>query len=173
MLTQIITHTPLYVWAILAFLMYRGVIALRDREMAFGKMFIIPVIMLALSLQDISHKFGIDGMPLAAWAVAAVATGLLVARLGRSRVAPGATPGQVLVRGSRAPLVLMMAIFMTKYITAVAMAIQPQLIHVVPFATVACALSGCFNGYFMGRLGRDVIALRGSGGVVDGCGVQA
>jgi len=173
MLTQIITHTPLYVWAILAFLVYRGVIALREREMAFGKMFIIPVIMLLLSLQDMSHKFGIDGLPLAAWALGAVVTGLLVARLGRPRVAASATPGHVVVRGSRAPLVVMMAIFMTKYTTAVAMAMQPQLAHLLPFAAGVCVLFGCFNGYFMGRLGRDVVALRGSGGIVGGSGVQA
>jgi len=120
-----------------------------------------------------SHKFGIDGLPLAAWALGAVVTGLLVARLGRPRVAASATPGHVVVRGSRAPLVVMMAIFMTKYTTAVAMAMQPQLAHLLPFAAGVCVLFGCFNGYFMGRLGRDVVALRGSGGIVGGSGVQA
>ena len=29
MLIQILTHTPLYVWAILAFLIYRGLVAMR------------------------------------------------------------------------------------------------------------------------------------------------
>lgn len=155
MLIQIISHTPLYVWAILAFLIYRGVLAASTREVAFKKLFIIPAVMLALSLQDIGAKFGLQGMPLAAWAAGALCTGLLVWRLGKSGIAAGSTADTVRVRGSWAPLVLMMAIFMTKYATAVSMAIQPALAGHAVFMVAVCALFGCFNGYFMGRLARD------------------
>lgn len=160
MLTQIISHTPVYVWAILAFLIYRGVIATRTREMAFKKMFIIPLVMLVLSLQDISKKFGADGVPLAMWALGAVATAALVWKFGKARVTAGSTPGTVQVRGSFAPLVLMMSIFATKYITAVAMAVQPRLAHDMLFSVAVCVLFGCFNGYFAGRLAKDVTGLQ-------------
>ena len=56
---------------------------------------------------------------------------------------------------------MMMAIFMTKYATAVIMAIQPQLAGNMAFMLAVCALFGGFNGYFLGRLARDATALRG------------
>ena len=158
MLIQIVSHTPLYVWAILAFLVYRGVLAMREREMAFKKLFIIPLVMLALSLQDIAHKFGATTTPLAAWAIGAAAVAALVTTTSRARIAAGSRAGSVRVAGSAAPLVLMMAIFLTKYATAVAVAIQPALAQQASFALAVCLLFGAFNGYFIGRLARDAVA---------------
>ena len=160
MLMQILTHTPVYVWAILAFLVFRGVAAMREREMEMKKLFIIPIVMLVLSLQDIAHKFGLDGLPLAAWLVGAGAAAGTVYWLGKVRVSAGSSANTVIVRGSYAPLASMMAIFTTKYVTAVAMAVQPQLAHNASFAIAICLLFGCFNGYFGGRLARDLMSLR-------------
>jgi hypothetical protein len=67
MLQQILSHTPAYVWAILAFLVYRGVIASLDREVALKKLFIIPAVMLALSLHDLAGKFGFTSLSVPAW----------------------------------------------------------------------------------------------------------
>ena len=53
MLAQIILNTPVWVWALLMFLIYRGILASADREISLKKTFIIPVVMLALSVQGI------------------------------------------------------------------------------------------------------------------------
>ncbi|MET0857842.1 MAG: DUF6622 family protein [Telluria sp.] len=152
MVIQIVTHTPVYVWAILALLIYRGVVAMRDREMTIRKLFIIPVIMLALSLQDVVAKFGADFMPLFAWAGGAALMALLVWKLSSAGISASASPGRVLVHGSSAPLAMMMAIFFTKYATAVTLVVKPQVSHHVVFSTLVCALFGVFSGYFLGRL---------------------
>jgi hypothetical protein len=161
MLNQILSHTPLYVWAILAFLIFRGVIALRTREVAMNKLFIIPVVMLALSLFDIAAKFGLGGIGFVTWVVTAAITLALLVRFGAARVAPATTPGHVVVRGSAWPLVLMMAIFVTKYVTSVAVAMQPHLRHDAAFSVTVCAMFGLFSGYFLGRLVRDLKAYQG------------
>lgn len=159
MLQQILIHTPTYVWAILAVLVYRGVIASADREMAFSRMFIIPAIMLLLTLQDLSAKFGLGGLTVAAWTAGALA-GAALAWLARgARVAPGATPGRVLVRGSWIPLALMMAIFLIKYATAVLLAMNSQARHDSLLVALVCALFGLLNGIFFGRLARDTQVL--------------
>lgn len=155
-LTQLVTHTPLYVWAILAFLVYRGMAALRDRDVEPGKLCIIPLVMLALSLQDIAAKFSLAGLAPLAWAIAAGATMLLAWRFGGTRVAAGSSPGSVRVRGSWVPLAMMMAVFFTKYAASVALAIRPQAAQDALFTVVVCALFGLFNGYFLGRLARDL-----------------
>lgn len=158
MLTAILSHTPLYVWAILALLVYRGVIALRTREVAVNKLFIIPAVMLALSLFDVWAKFGLGGPAVVSWLLAGTATLALLWTLGAERVAPSATAGHVTVRGSAWPLVLMVAIFLTKYLTSVAVAMQPAWRHDLAFTVAVCALFGVFNGYFLGRLARDLKA---------------
>ncbi|MCS0589551.1 DUF6622 family protein [Massilia norwichensis] len=163
MLQQIVMHTPAYVWAILAVLVWRGTAALRQREMKLRSLFIVPAVMLALSLQDVLVKFGANAIALAAWAAAAAGTALLVWKFGRSRTAPGATPGSVIVRGSRVPLAMMMAVFFTKYAAAVLLAVLPHARHDALVAAGVCALFGVFNGCFLGRLARDVAALRGIG----------
>lgn len=167
MLNQIVTHTPVYVWAILAFLIFRGVIALRTREVAMSKLFIIPIVMLALSLFDIAAKFGLGGIGFATWIATAVATLALLYHFSAARVAPTGTPGHVIVRGSIWPLALMMAIFVTKYVASVVLAVQPQLHQSVTFTVVVCALFGLFSGYFVGRLARDVKAYQGFAAPLD------
>ncbi len=160
MLIQILTHTPLYVWAILAFLVNRGVNAMRDREMDVRRLVMIPAVMLILSLQDIGTKFGLGGWALAAWATTAAAAALLAGLSGSTRIAAGAAPGTVRVRGSRLPLVMMLAVFFTKYVASVALAVAPQLRHDTLFAIAVCALFGVYNGWFVGRLAGDLAAWR-------------
>ncbi|WP_332848504.1 DUF6622 family protein [Massilia sp. S19_KUP03_FR1] len=161
MLNQIFTHTPLYVWVILAFLIFRGVIAMRTRELAMNKLFIIPLVMLALSLFDIAAKFGLGGIGFATWTVTMAATLALLVRFGAARIAPTAKPGHVVVLGSKFPLALMMAIFVTKYVTSIAVVVQPHLRENAIFTVAVCALFGLFSGYFLGRLARDLKAYQG------------
>ena len=162
MLIQSLTHTPIYVWAILAFLLWRGVVELRDREIAARRIVVLPLVMLVLSLQDIWSKFGFDAHFLGAWLLGGAVTGLLAWKFSRSRVAAGTAPGRVLVRGSVVPLVVMLAIFATKYVTSVALAVQPSLAG--QLAPVICAVYGLFNGWFLGRLLRDIAAVNRSAG---------
>lgn len=158
---QILTHTPLYVWAILAFLVWRGLAEMRTRALAPQRLFILPLVMLALSWQDIVARLGANGAVVAAWSAGCVLAGVAAWRFGRTRIAASSQPGRVQVRGSRAPLALMMAVFAVKYATGVALAIQPQLGRQAAVALAIGALYGVFNGVFLGRLARDAAALRG------------
>lgn len=158
MLIQILIHTPVYVWAILALLIWRGVAAMADREMPVRNLFIIPVIMLAISAQDIVAKFGGDFLPLGAWAAGAVAVIVLVLKFSGAGISAGAERGSVRVHGSKMPLAIMIGIFLTKYVTAVTLVIQPHASDSVVFQALVCALSGAFNGYFLGCLARNVLS---------------
>jgi hypothetical protein len=154
MLIQILTHTPLYVWAILAFLLWRGVAEMRDRELTLRRMLILPLVMLGLSLNDMALKFDMGMVLVAAWVTGCAAAMLLAWRFGRTRIAAGTAPDSVLVRGSVMPLILMLAIFLTKYITSIVLVIQPQLAHQMAVAGAICLVFGVFNGMLLGRLAR-------------------
>jgi hypothetical protein len=155
MLQQILTRTPLYVWAILAGLIYRGYLASKDREVVFWKLFIIPAIMPLLTVPDLTLKFGHAGQSVAIWAGAAALVTLLTWQFSRARVSPAAQAGNVLVRGTWLPLVAMLGIFFTKYAVNVMLAINPQARGDVLFAAACCALFGVFNGVFFGWAARD------------------
>ena len=149
MIQQIISHTPTYVWALLAFLVYRGVAAAKDREVALGKLFIIPVVMLVISLAGINGH-GLLGA--AAWLAGMLASVVIVWATGKGGIVVNRAAGTVLQRGSWAPLVLMVAIFVTKYTVAVMSAMHPELQHQMPFVVAVSGLFGVFNGVFIGRV---------------------
>jgi hypothetical protein len=161
MLQQIIVHTPLWVWAILAFLLYRGLLASVDREVALRRVFLIPLIMLVLSLQGMVSAFGADSMALPVWlACTLAATALAWQGVDAGSVRPQPQRAAVLLRGSWMPLALMMGVFCTKYAVGVAMAMQPALKLQATFAVGICALYGVFNGIFIGRALRTVAIYR-------------
>jgi len=161
MFVQIISHTPLWVWALLAYLIYRGVLASADREVALNKLFVIPIVMLMLSLQGIVTIFGITLLTLACWvACAGLATALSWSLFRPDQITPHPARGTLFLRGSWLPMCLMLGIFVTKYVVNVMLAVQPALAQQVVFAAVVCALYGMFNGIFIGKLARTVVLYR-------------
>ena len=158
MIHQIISHTPTYVWALLAFLVYRGVLASQDREVPIGKLAIIPLVMLGLTLSSLSANGALGAGVWAVWLCGMLAGAALVVQRSRHAVVVNRSVGTVVQRGSWTPLALMMAIFATKYAVAVATGMQPALAHSLPFAAVVTLLYGVFNGVFLGRLARQAHA---------------
>ncbi len=159
MLQQIISHTPTYVWALLAFLIYRGVLACTDREVSLRNLFIIPAVMLYLSLQDLAAKFGLDGMTAGLWLLGAAAGATLAWILvDGARIRVHREAGTLVQPGSVVPLALMLSIFLTKYTVAVLFVIQPALRHNTLCMALVCLLFGLFNGVFLGRLARYLAA---------------
>ena len=153
MLQQIIFNTPIWVWAILAFLIYRGMLSSVDREMPLKRVLIIPVIMLALSAQGIVSTFGISTATALSWLpFTAVGAALAWALFRRDSVKALPHKRAVFQSGSWTPMILMMGIFLTKYVVGITLAMQPNHAHELLFAAGVCALYGLFNGVFIGRM---------------------
>lgn len=158
MIQQIISHTPSYVWALLAFLVYRGWLASKDRETSLLKVALIPLVMLGLAISSIRSNGPLGEALWALWAIGAAASGALMWKLSTAAIRVDRAANTILQRGSWMPLGLMMAIFATKYSVAVLSAIQPELVHSLPFAAAVTLLYGVFNGLFLGRLARYAAA---------------
>jgi len=160
MLLHILANTPVYVWAILAFLVYRGMIAARERAITVKRMPVIPLLMLALALQSIGTQFGLASVGIPAWVAGAALVVLQRWAFGGAGIKPGAAPGSLRIRGSWTPLAVMMAIFLVKYALAVALAIRPGMADNAVFAATVCGLLGLGNGWFLGQLACDLAAAR-------------
>ncbi|TWI70234.1 hypothetical protein IP91_01318 [Pseudoduganella lurida] len=156
---HILSRTPTFVWIILGVLVWRGIAASRDRIVPVRQLFILPLALLALSVSDLSSRFGLHGLPPVAWLAGAAATALLAANVPSTLRIERAT-GLAFVPGSWLPLALMMTIFATKYALAILSATHPELLARTGFAIAACTLSGALSGILPGRMLHAMRALR-------------
>ena len=155
MLLKILTHTPLYVWVILAFLVVRGVSARKDREMAFCKLAILPILLPLAMVAELTVKYGPGSAALPAWAAGAAVAGIATWKLSGARISAGKQAGKVLVPGSWLLLAVLMTVFLTKYVATVALLITPQLRADMLFVAPLCLMYGLCNGVLLARLMRD------------------
>src|ERR1700678_3719319 len=109
---QILVHTPIWVWLLLAFLVSRGVAALRPREVAPRRMLILPVVFLVWGLSGLigSRGLGVDLLIFPVAFAAGVYGGIALAALGTApRLAP--ETGALEMPGSLIPLTLIVVSF--------------------------------------------------------------
>ena len=151
-MTQILAHTPLWVFALFFGLVYVGYLQSRTRQVSRGRLIVLPVAMMAWSLYSVWSTFDAHLTALAAWTcawVAVVAIGLV---RGPSRSASyDAATAQFTVAGSWLPLALMTGIFFSKYAVAVVHAIKPGVLETTTAVAVVAGTYGLFSGLFMAR----------------------
>ncbi len=163
MLQQIILNTPAWVWALLAFLVYRGLIASTNREITLRKTLIMPLVMFVLSAQGTVSAFGLSALTASAWLLCfAAAAGLAWRRFDLGSIVARPQRGAIFQYGSWQPMMLMMGIFLTKYAVGVLLALQPQRARETLFVLGVCALYGCFSGIFVGKMARILLIYRGA-----------
>lgn len=152
MLQQILINTPIWVWALLVFLIYRGVLMSRDRQVTLRATFILPLLMLGLSLQGLVQHFGIRFESVGLWLLAAVCASILYAKFfGKSGVHV-VSERLIQLQGSWIPLILMMLIFFLKYCENIAVVVQPELRSDAMFMSLCSISFGIMNGLFFGKL---------------------
>lgn len=161
MLIETLRHTPPWVAGLLLALLYLGYAQSRERSVPLWRVTLLPVAMLALSLNGVVTTFGLHAIDLLAWGLgwaAALAAGALLALpTGIARSASGAG---VRLPGSWWPLVLMLGIFFIKYAVTVALVRTPQLASQLAFAAGASLVYGLLSGAFFARALRVRQALR-------------
>lgn len=157
MLGAIIQRTPIWVWGLLAGLLWLGVSQLRARQVGLVRALLTPLAMTVLSVYGVASAFAPAGQAAAAlgtWLVAAVAMAALA--LWFQPTAPVGTQylpqaRSFCVPGSAMPLALILGIFLTKYFVGVELALQPALAGSGEFALQIGTLYGVFNGLFAAR----------------------
>jgi hypothetical protein len=149
----IVHGTPLWVWALFAFLVVTGLQALRPRELPLARVLIIPVAFISWGIASLLATR--EAMPIAVldWLLAAAvgaALALATVQDGGFRVAAGRA--RVALPGSPLPLLRNLAIFAAKYGLAVAAILYPRAAGQLQLWSIA--VSGASAGYFLGWLGR-------------------
>lgn len=157
MLGAIIQRTPIWVWGLLAGLLWLGASQLRARLVGLVRALLTPLAMTVLSVYGVASAFAPAGQAAAAlgtWLVAAVAIAALALWFQPSPPAGTQYLPQArsfCVPGSAMPLALILGIFLTKYFVGVELALQPTLASSSEFALQIGTLYGVFNGLFAAR----------------------
>lgn len=152
MIIAIVTHTPLWVWALLAALLVLGLWQRRTREVSPRSLLMLPLAMLVLGLVSSGRGFVAQPLSALAWA-AAFAAGIA---FGLRVPAPRGTvwlarENRLRLTGSWWPLAVIVAIFSLRYGVSVAQALHPAWQTDVQVLAVVALLYGLLGGSFMGR----------------------
>jgi drug/metabolite transporter superfamily protein YnfA len=154
----VLKSTPTWVWGLLAGLVALGLSQVRTRTASFARIAITPLAMLALSVWGNVSAFGHSpdfGFVLATWAGILAVTVIAVMQL----PVPAGTQFDETSRtfhlpGSWVPMLLIVAIFLVKYVVGVDLAMQPSLALDSHYVLIVAGLYGVFSGIFAGRAAR-------------------
>jgi hypothetical protein len=143
----IITHTPLWAWVLLAYLVWLGFKGMQPRKTTIWRALIVPTIFILWGLSRIGFGQQANPLPLIAWIAAALVL-LPVGILTPRPFEVDHATGQIIRPGSVFPLIRNLIVFALQYTVAVISAIHVDDRAVA--AIVARAISGATAGYFLG-----------------------
>lgn len=150
--SQVLIHTPIWVWLLLAFLVSRGMAALSPRDVAPNRMLILPLIFLVWGLTGLigSRGLSVDLLVFGAAFIVGVYGGVALGAVGP---APRLRPetGGLAMPGSPIPLALILISFALKYIGTVALAVEADASAHATIASGMTLIGGAFAGLFWGR----------------------
>ena len=152
MLNQILARTPIWVWALLAALLWLGLSQTVNRTASLKRITVMPLVMIGLSLFGTVSVFGSDAQLLLAWLVAgALMATLMLQKAPNAAIRYDASSRLFTLPGSWVPLALILGIFVTKYVVGFMTAMQPELRHELGFSLSCATLYGAFSGIFLAR----------------------
>lgn len=152
MLHQIITNTPRAVWILLAALICLGLSQVRARTVSWQRVSLLPLAMLTMSLYSSMSAFGSAPLALLSWlAACGLMSALMFARALPDGTVYERSTRQFNVPGSWLPFMLIMGIFVSKYVLGVLGSMQSAVLHESNFCLLFTTLSGAFSGVFLGR----------------------
>jgi hypothetical protein len=151
MITGILQHTPFWVWGIFVLLLVLGLLQTRARNVSRALVFVLPLVMIPLSFSTIATTFGIKPLPVIAWGAGIVASLALNSFVFRAPAGVRYQSGKFEVPGSWIPLILMMTIFLARFVIGVTRAVNPSLVATDAFVAIVGAILGFCSGLFAAR----------------------
>ena len=165
----ILKNTPPWVGGLLVGLTWLGLSQAKARTASLARVTFMPVAMTAMSIWGTVSAFGnspMFGYVMLAWMFAAAVMLAVVTPMSVPRgTAYDASSRSFSMPGSWMPMVLILGIFLTKYIVGVETTMQPGLARDGQYTLIVGGLYGMFSGIFAGRAGRLWrLVLRGPAG---------
>jgi hypothetical protein len=152
-MTQALIHTPWWVFVLFFYLLVRGYKASQTRVVALKKLFILPIILILLSLHSLLVNIPLSVFNVMVWAFALLAGVLLGCyQMLNQRLSFDKTKQWVKLPGSWFTFILILIIFASKYYFGYEMAANPHILTNFKFAITMLVVLGVCSGLFVGRL---------------------
>lgn len=155
-IVPILRSTPTWVWGLLATLLAVGFSQVRDRTASLARVSFMPLSMGTFSAWGTLSALGSSPLlaqALVLWLAAAAVTFALLAP-GRAKAGYDAATRTFSLPGSFVPLLLIVGIFLVKYVVGVELAMAPRLMQDTQYALTVAGVYGAFTGIFVGRAAR-------------------
>ncbi|MEJ6023918.1 DUF6622 family protein [Ramlibacter sp. PS4R-6] len=154
----VLRGTPGWVWGLLAALVALGVTQLRDRQASLVRVSIMPVAMTGFAIWGLVGAFSAAsafGYMMIAWMlVAAVVFAGIAMTAAPKGTEYDAAQRTFFLPGSWVPLALILAVFLTRYVVNIDIAMQPSLKQDGSYMAVVAGIYGISTGLFVGRAAR-------------------
>ena len=150
-----LSHTPLYVYVLFAYLVWRGLKARRAGAAPLWRLALIPVLFTIMGLANLAKLHGLRVETLALWMLAlglGAALGLWMLRA--TVLVPDRAHGLLHRPADYTVLPLILLAFAVKYAFGVMQGMAPALLQTPLYARLDILTSGFFAGVFVGKFVR-------------------
>ncbi len=150
--TEILTHTPLWVWGLLLYLVYVGVRLLSPTTVSPKGMLLMPSIFLLWGIYGIFNRLAMPWTALFIFAIALI-VGLLLGKIVMAIQKPAmldTETGMVQRPGSVVPIIVILLSFGCLYCLNVCAAYHPDSVKELNFTAIYSVISGLTSGFFWG-----------------------
>ncbi len=152
MILEILKGTPYWVFILFFVLLALGFNQSRPRTVGSKRVFILPICMIGLSIYGVYSAFSLEMIAFTSWSIGAlISVGLGALLFSAKKTVFNEDTQSFSVPGSWVPLLLMMAIFFTKYFVGYSQAVGLPFIESVTFIATIALLYGAFSGLFLAR----------------------
>lgn len=149
---QFATHTPIWVWAILAFLLWRGIDALKPSKTSLTRLAVVPAIFTVWGLYSLHNRYGASLDAWALWLVGiAIGAGVGWLLVRRQAISVDPDNGHLHRSADYSLLPLLLLTFIVKYAFEAALATHPAFADDTAFRIAHLVVSGGFTGVFIGK----------------------
>lgn len=149
---KIIYNTPVYVWPLLALLIWGGWKSRKTYIIAWKDLLIMPLVMFFWAISSMLQRY--DAFPIYFW-MSSMLIGIWLGAITVRRLHLQFDKRKKLIQieGSWMPMILSLSIFSLRYVLGIAYAMRPDLSNMIIFnilENIAVIVSGMFLGRIIG-----------------------
>ncbi len=143
---QFLTSTPIWVWGILGYLVYVGIISMQTRIVPLFVLFIPPAIFISMKYNVF---LSVGAFSYLGFIAIGLAIGYAVGQRIKIKIIKHANA--IEIPGNYSTIFLFLSLFLCKYIFGALNSINPAL--AAKYFLIDYAISGIFSGFMLGKAG--------------------
>jgi membrane protein CcdC involved in cytochrome C biogenesis len=158
---NMLSGTPWWAWAILAYILYAGIKASKTKVISIKKLLLIPMVFSVMSIHSFVNVFNIHCLSVTTWATA-ILIGMCVGyyHTSRYKIEVNKKDLSLKIPGTWNTLIIVILIFCNKYYLHYSVAVNPSIVTQLWFTIFVLFVSGICSGFLNGRAIRYVCLLK-------------